>query len=151
VTLSLIGGLVGVTLGIGAAMAIASFAGWHISISPEAVVLAVAFAFVIGVFSASTPPARRRGSTRSRPAFRIRPTQKPSTGANPTMPPPRSSSAIPPIEVLLAGERKVEKLRHRQSGLGCGGVDRRPALRRARGAQLGQLLHPLLDLRRLLS
>ena len=50
VTLSLIGGLVGVTLGIGAAMAIAYFAGWHISISPEAVVLAVAFAFVIGVF-----------------------------------------------------------------------------------------------------
>jgi putative ABC transport system permease protein len=50
VTLSLIGGLVGVTLGIGAAMAIAAFAGWHISISPEAVALAVAFAFVIGVF-----------------------------------------------------------------------------------------------------
>jgi putative ABC transport system permease protein len=50
VTLSLIGGLVGVTLGIGAAMAIASFAGWHISISPEAVALSVAFAFVIGVF-----------------------------------------------------------------------------------------------------
>jgi len=50
VTLSLIGGLVGVTLGIGTAMAIASFAGWHISISPQAVALAVAFAFVIGVF-----------------------------------------------------------------------------------------------------
>jgi putative ABC transport system permease protein len=50
VTLSLIGGLVGVTLGIGAAMAIAAFAGWHISISPQAVALAVAFAFVIGVF-----------------------------------------------------------------------------------------------------
>jgi putative ABC transport system permease protein len=50
VTLSLIGGLVGVTLGIGAAMAIAAFAGWHILISPEAVGLAVAFAFVIGVF-----------------------------------------------------------------------------------------------------
>jgi putative ABC transport system permease protein len=50
VTLSLIGGLVGVTLGIGAAMAIAAFAGWHISISPQAVALAVAFAFAIGVF-----------------------------------------------------------------------------------------------------
>jgi len=50
VTLSLIGGLVGVTLGIGTAMAIASLAGWHIVISPQAVVLAVAFAFVIGVF-----------------------------------------------------------------------------------------------------
>jgi putative ABC transport system permease protein len=50
VTLSLIGGLVGVALGIGAAMAIASFAGWRIALSPEAVGLAVAFAFVIGVF-----------------------------------------------------------------------------------------------------
>jgi len=50
VTLSLIGGLVGVALGIGAAMAIAAFAGWQISLSPEAVGLAVAFAFVIGVF-----------------------------------------------------------------------------------------------------
>jgi putative ABC transport system permease protein len=50
VTLSLIGGLVGVALGIGAAMAIAGFAGWHIALSAQAVVLAVAFAFVIGVF-----------------------------------------------------------------------------------------------------
>jgi putative ABC transport system permease protein len=50
VTLSLIGGLVGVTLGIGGAMAIAAFAGWQISLSPQAVGLAVAFAFVIGVF-----------------------------------------------------------------------------------------------------
>jgi putative ABC transport system permease protein len=50
VTLSLIGGLVGVAIGIGAAMAIASFAGWRIALSPEAVGLAVAFAFVIGVF-----------------------------------------------------------------------------------------------------
>jgi putative ABC transport system permease protein len=50
VTLSLIGGLVGVTLGIGGAMAIATFAGWQISLSPVAVGLAVAFAFVIGVF-----------------------------------------------------------------------------------------------------
>ena len=50
VTLSLIGGLIGVALGIGAALAIAQLAGWRIVISPEAVVLAVAFAFVIGVF-----------------------------------------------------------------------------------------------------
>jgi putative ABC transport system permease protein len=50
VTLSLIGGLVGVVLGMGAAAAIAGFAGWRIVISPEAVGLAVAFAFVIGVF-----------------------------------------------------------------------------------------------------
>ena len=50
VTLSLIGGLIGVALGMGTAMAIASFAGWRIVLSPVAVGLAVAFAFVIGVF-----------------------------------------------------------------------------------------------------
>jgi putative ABC transport system permease protein len=50
VTLSLIGGLVGVALGIGGALAIAQLAGWRILISPQAIVLAVAFAFVIGVF-----------------------------------------------------------------------------------------------------
>jgi len=50
VTLSLIGGLIGVALGIGTAAAIASFAGWRVVLSPEAVGLAVAFAFGIGVF-----------------------------------------------------------------------------------------------------
>jgi putative ABC transport system permease protein len=50
VTLSLIGGLIGVALGIGTAVAIASFAGWRVALSPESVALAVAFAFVIGVF-----------------------------------------------------------------------------------------------------
>ena len=50
VTLSLIGGLVGVALGIGAAAAIAGFAGWRVVLSVEAVFLAVAFALVIGVF-----------------------------------------------------------------------------------------------------
>ena len=50
VTLSLIGGLVGVLLGVGTSMMIAELAGWRILISPAAVALAVAFAFVIGVF-----------------------------------------------------------------------------------------------------
>jgi len=50
VTLSLIGGLVGVALGMAAAFGIAQLAGWRIVLSPEAVLLAVAFAFVIGVF-----------------------------------------------------------------------------------------------------
>jgi putative ABC transport system permease protein len=50
VTLSLIGGLAGVALGIGGAVAIAELAGWRIALSPEAILLAVAFAFVIGVF-----------------------------------------------------------------------------------------------------
>ena len=50
VTLSLIGGLAGVLIGVGSAFAIAQMAGWRILLSPEAVVLAVAFAFAIGVF-----------------------------------------------------------------------------------------------------
>jgi putative ABC transport system permease protein len=50
VTLSLIGGLVGVALGMGASFAIGNFLGWRILLSPEAVGLAVGFAFVIGVF-----------------------------------------------------------------------------------------------------
>jgi putative ABC transport system permease protein len=50
VTLSLIGGLMGIAIGIGTAVAIANFADWRIVLSTEAVVLAVAFAFAIGVF-----------------------------------------------------------------------------------------------------
>jgi putative ABC transport system permease protein len=50
VTLSLIGGLAGVALGIGASLLIAELAGWRIVLSPQAVALAVAFAFAIGVF-----------------------------------------------------------------------------------------------------
>jgi putative ABC transport system permease protein len=50
VTLSLIGGLAGVALGIGTSVLIAELAGWRIALSPEAVGLAVAFAFAIGVF-----------------------------------------------------------------------------------------------------
>jgi putative ABC transport system permease protein len=50
VTLSLIGGLVGVALGMGAAFGVAQLAGWRIVVAPQAVLLAVAFAFVIGVF-----------------------------------------------------------------------------------------------------
>ncbi len=50
VTLSLIGGLAGVAIGVATAVGIAEFAGWRIVLSPESVVLAVAFAFAIGVF-----------------------------------------------------------------------------------------------------
>ncbi len=50
VTLSLIGGLAGVALGIGASVLIAELAGWRIVLSPGAVGLAVAFALAIGVF-----------------------------------------------------------------------------------------------------
>jgi putative ABC transport system permease protein len=50
VTLSLIGGLVGIAIGVGTAIGIAQFAGWRILLAPESVMLAVAFAFAIGVF-----------------------------------------------------------------------------------------------------
>ena len=50
VTLSLIGGLVGTLLGIGGAFAVGQIAGWRVLLSGEAVLLAVAFAFLIGVF-----------------------------------------------------------------------------------------------------
>jgi putative ABC transport system permease protein len=58
VTLSLIGGLVGVLLGVGAALAVARFAGWQVVLSGEAVALAVAFALVIGVFFGFYPARR---------------------------------------------------------------------------------------------
>jgi putative ABC transport system permease protein len=50
VTLSLIGGLIGVALGMGTSLGIAEFFGWRVVVSPEAIGLAVAFAFGIGVF-----------------------------------------------------------------------------------------------------
>jgi putative ABC transport system permease protein len=50
VTLSLLGGVVGIAIGVGTSVAIAEVAGWRILLSPESVMLAVAFAFAIGVF-----------------------------------------------------------------------------------------------------
>jgi len=50
VTLSLIGGLAGIAIGVATAVGIAEVAGWRIVLSPESVILAVAFAFAIGVF-----------------------------------------------------------------------------------------------------
>ncbi len=58
ITLSLIGGLAGVLLGVGGAIAVARLAGWQVLLSGEAVVLAVAFAFVIGVFFGFYPARR---------------------------------------------------------------------------------------------
>jgi len=50
VTLSLIGGLVGVLIGVGGALAVARIADWQVVLPGGAVALAVAFAFAIGVF-----------------------------------------------------------------------------------------------------
>ena len=50
VTLSLIGGLLGIALGLGGSLAIGQFAGWRTSLSGASVVLAVGFAAAIGIF-----------------------------------------------------------------------------------------------------
>jgi putative ABC transport system permease protein len=50
VTLSVIGGIIGIALGIGGAAAIANFASWPTVISPTALVIAVLFSAGIGIF-----------------------------------------------------------------------------------------------------
>jgi putative ABC transport system permease protein len=50
ITLCLLGGLVGIALGIAAAAAIASFAGWPVYVSPVAAVVAFTFTGAVGVF-----------------------------------------------------------------------------------------------------
>jgi putative ABC transport system permease protein len=50
VTLALIGGLAGIVLGVGASFAVGHFAGWRTEMNAAAIVLAVTFAGVIGVF-----------------------------------------------------------------------------------------------------
>ncbi|MEW6691000.1 MAG: ABC transporter permease [Pseudomonadota bacterium] len=70
VTLSLIGGLAGIAIGVGAAVAIAQVAGWRILLAPESVLLAVAFAFAIGVFFGFYP-ARKAASLNPVEALRF--------------------------------------------------------------------------------
>jgi putative ABC transport system permease protein len=60
VTLCLLGGLVGVALGVGAAHATASMAGWSVLVAPEMVVLALSAAAATGVVFGYLP-ARRAG------------------------------------------------------------------------------------------
>ena len=50
ITLSMIGGLFGVLLGVGASVAIAAFADWRVDITSQAVLLAVGFSAAVGVF-----------------------------------------------------------------------------------------------------
>ena len=68
-TLALIGGLIGVALGIGAAYAVANLAGWQTRLSPESIVLAVGFAAVIGIFF-GWYPARKAASLQPIDALR---------------------------------------------------------------------------------
>jgi putative ABC transport system permease protein len=60
-TLSLIGGAIGVALGAAATWAVAEFAGWQVALSVQAVLLAVGFSAAVGVFFGFYP-ARRAAS-----------------------------------------------------------------------------------------
>jgi putative ABC transport system permease protein len=57
-TLATIGGAIGVALGIGAAHAVASAAGWPSLVSPNTVALAVAFSALVGIFFGFYPARR---------------------------------------------------------------------------------------------
>ena len=50
VTLSLLGGIVGIVLGAGGSYLISYFAKWHTLVSPSAIIMAFAFSALIGVF-----------------------------------------------------------------------------------------------------
>jgi putative ABC transport system permease protein len=50
VTLSVVGGGVGIALGVGVSRAIAHFAGWAVVIPPDAVLAAFAFSALVGIF-----------------------------------------------------------------------------------------------------
>lgn len=50
VTLSLVGGLIGIALGVGGSWMIAEFAGWQTKLSGTSIVLAVSFSAAIGIF-----------------------------------------------------------------------------------------------------
>ena len=58
VTLSLMGGAIGVALGAAATWGVGEFAGWNVALSPGAIVLAVGFSGVVGVFFGYYPARR---------------------------------------------------------------------------------------------
>ena len=61
VTLSLVGGAIGIVLGLAATWAVGSFAGWEVLLSADSIVLAVGFSAAVGVFFGFYP-ARRAAS-----------------------------------------------------------------------------------------
>ncbi|MGH6612341.1 MAG: ABC transporter permease, partial [Burkholderiaceae bacterium] len=50
ITLSMIGGVLGIALGVGASFAVGEFANWRTEITAFAIVLAVGFSAAIGIF-----------------------------------------------------------------------------------------------------
>jgi putative ABC transport system permease protein len=69
VVLSLVGGIIGILFGIGAARILAQTAGWSVSISIPTVVLAFGFSAAIGIFF-GIYPARKAASLRPIDALR---------------------------------------------------------------------------------
>ena len=58
VTLSLVGGAIGVVLGAATTLAVANVAGWQVALSVKAVLLAVGFSAAVGVFFGFYPARR---------------------------------------------------------------------------------------------
>jgi len=58
VTLSLVGGAIGIVIGAGATWAVAAFAGWQVAMSSAAIALAVGFSAAVGVFFGFYPARR---------------------------------------------------------------------------------------------
>jgi putative ABC transport system permease protein len=56
--LCLVGGLLGVVLGVGGAMALQRLAGWNMAVSPESIVIAFAFSAAVGIFFGLWPARR---------------------------------------------------------------------------------------------
>ena len=61
VTLSLIGGIVGIGLGLASSYGIAYFAEWRMLVEPEAVLVAFGFAGAVGIFSGLYPARKAAG------------------------------------------------------------------------------------------
>jgi putative ABC transport system permease protein len=61
VTLALIGGIIGITLGVGGSTLLSLLAQWETLIAPQAILLAFVFSTVVGVFFGYYP-ARKAAS-----------------------------------------------------------------------------------------
>ena len=66
VTLSLIGGALGIVLGVVASCAVGEFADWRADITPQAVILAVGFSAAVGVFFGFYPARKASRLTADR-------------------------------------------------------------------------------------